>query len=353
MKIRRIWKALLNPIKASEYAARRIQELRYTYNVRRLFHNIDTIPINKPIFLLGTQGSGLTFIRRMISRHPSVVYICGNSEKWTFKDEIHNAHWNIQEDIPEEFSLRSPGYSNVNPSMAEHAVFGYERSWLYATEEFLPEYRLTEKDASPKLGKDLERIIRKSILAHAKDLDRARFVDKSQSFTLKVPFINEMLIDQDPKFALIIRNPYAACKREVIKYRDRYGHGNVDYIAHLRLACEHYSNMYTFALRDGEHLDNFQVYRFEDFLQDPYTNLKTLCGFVDLDFMQSMLPAEGDKMPFGSRDKDKWYPINQNVNVPYLERLTTEDVQIIEAYCGELIERFAYTPGRRILSRGT
>ncbi len=332
-------------IRILKYIARRFQGLRYNYNLRRFYFNKKNIKIEKPIFVLGTQGAGLTLISRMIQRSPCMVYICGNASSWGFAEELHITHWIINENIPEELSLRSPGYKNVNNRMKFHKVFGYERAWLYATDEFLSEYRLTRKDATKELKNKFRNIIKKAIIAHAKNPKKARFLDKSQSFTLKITFIDELLSGCNPYFLLVTRNPYAMCYREVNKYTAKYKNYNkeLSYEQNLRLAAEHWSNSYRCALEDGKKVKNFKVIKFEDLLEEPEKILKSICNFVKLDFKKDMLPQASQPFPFGVLSVDKWYPINPKVNESYLQKLSSREAEIIEEYCGDLIEKLGYT----------
>lgn len=47
-------------------------------------------PIQRPIFLLGSQSGGLTLLARILRRHASLVYCTGNSRYWAGSDEMQN-----------------------------------------------------------------------------------------------------------------------------------------------------------------------------------------------------------------------------------------------------------------------
>ena len=44
---------------------------------RRFFTDWADVPVQRPIFFLGNQGDGLTFVSRMVRRHPDVVSVTG------------------------------------------------------------------------------------------------------------------------------------------------------------------------------------------------------------------------------------------------------------------------------------
>ena len=48
------------------------------------------VAIDRPIFLLGTQGAGLTLLSRILRRHPLVVGATGGHRYWAGADEGQN-----------------------------------------------------------------------------------------------------------------------------------------------------------------------------------------------------------------------------------------------------------------------
>jgi hypothetical protein len=55
-----------------------------------------------------------------------------------------------------------------------------------------------------------------------------------------------------------------------------------------------------------------------------------------------MLPQPYHKLPFGSTSREKWYPLQSQVNEKYLVKLRKQDVETVDLYCEELIEKFSY-----------
>ena len=48
--------------------------------------------IDRPVFLIGTQGGGLTLLSRMLRRHRDVISVAGNCRYWTSADELQNVY---------------------------------------------------------------------------------------------------------------------------------------------------------------------------------------------------------------------------------------------------------------------
>ena len=302
-------------------------------DVSRLWRSYDSIKIRKPIFLLGTHGSGLTLISRMLRRNRRVVSVSGNYKYWSGADEMHVVLGPI---LPFEFT-------GIRHHVPDHKDFKNHTSWLYASDELIDHYRLTEKDVTRELKEKFRHTIRWLIHRHAIYPNKARFTDKSQSYTVKVSFMDKILEGANPRFVLVTRNPYAVCFRAPSKagglkrIADNYTFEEL-----LELASQHWANSMKYALIDGEKVDNFMVTRFEDVLEEPEKEIGRICEFAGLEFSEDMLPQPEHSISFGSRFRDKWYPLRPDVNEKYFEQIEPKQVDKIEHYCGKYAEIFGY-----------
>src|SRR6056297_2994992 len=84
------------------------------------YKDFDDIKIDKPIFLLGVQGGGLTLISRTIRRQKNIVSVTGNNNYWYGADEMQNVLWPI---LPSQFT----GIKHKFPS---NKNFITPRGWL-------------------------------------------------------------------------------------------------------------------------------------------------------------------------------------------------------------------------------
>ena len=100
-------------------------------------------------------------------------------------------------------------------------------------------------------------------------------------------------------------------------------------------------------LEDRDKVSHFTWVRFEDILRNPEKSIRRLTEFVGLDFVEDMIPAPHHKMPLGSKYRDRWYPLRQDVNEPYLQALPEKYLRQIENRCGEIAAEFGYYPPRR------
>ena len=318
----------------------RWQLKRYDWNLRALTGGLASTKIDRPIFVLGVQGGGLTVMARSLYRHPQVVYASGNADWWAGPDEIHNCeHIN---DLPDTLVHRSFHFFNVDDSVQNHPTFGYQRSWLYAVDELLSTYRKVADDATPEMEAGFRRVLKKLLCAYARDPNNARIVDMSQLYTIQVPLIRRLLEDCNPMFVIAVRNPYAVCSRAVVKeYVAAHGCHFTDPDLKMRYAIEHWDNSFRLALEDTEGLDRL-VIRYEDYMSNPESVVRAIGEFADLPFDRRQIPAPNQPFPLGSFEDNKWYPLRDGENERYLSRLDPELVKQLNARSSDLIERFGY-----------
>ncbi|HXV76593.1 MAG TPA: sulfotransferase, partial [Candidatus Polarisedimenticolaceae bacterium] len=299
------------------------------------------VRIDRPVFLVGVQGGGGTIVARTLYRHPRAVYASGNSRFWAGLDEIHNSRHTIR-DLPESLIHRSAHFFNVDGRLDCHPIYGYQRCWLYAIDEFLDRYRRTAADADESTSLALRRVIGKTLLAYAHDLRTARFVDMSQLYTIQLSYIAELLRGCDPRFVLLTRNPYVTVARAARKEYD--GHGTkVEMTTEQKMRCaiEHWHNSYRLALDDARGRPLLQV-KYEDFLEDPLREVRRICEFTELEFDPRQVPGPGQRMPLGSLSPEKWYPLKPEENLRYSRDLAPELVAGLNQRAADVIRRLGY-----------
>jgi hypothetical protein len=55
-----------------------------------------------------------------------------------------------------------------------------------------------------------------------------------------------------------------------------------------------------------------------------------------------MLPAPNQSIPFGTKYGKRWYPLKSEINKPYLEKMTNEQLDKVELKCGKIAAKFGY-----------
>jgi len=274
----------------------------------------------------------LTILARTLQRNDAIVTMAGNSSYWTAFNEL-GGEPNRMRRLP-----RSLWHCKFRDDI-DHPPFAATHNGAYACDELLPYYRRTPADATDNDARAFKRVLREHIAVLAHDPQRARFLDKTQTYTVSVGYVDALLRGCEPYFVLVVRNPYAMVfssarpgwplfRREVP--REQW----------LEIAAQHWANSMRTALGDGERVEHFSVVRFEDFLADPAATVESICRFTGLDFDPDMLPQPHHRAPRGTWPGDyKWYPLFQDLRVP---EVGPEEIAVVDRYCRDLAVRLGY-----------
>ena len=250
------------------------------------------------------------------------------------------------ERIPSSFRLGVTETHRLPPE-EEHPIFGKVRNWTYACSDSIEQYRKTEIDFCENDFQALGDQIRALLRAYSLDLENSRFIDKSQTFTLKIPLLRKFF--PDSKFILISRNPFASCWRQVSLHKDNspdywFSSWNkkVSQMEALQYAAEHWKNSYQTAVDDLSKDAKTCFIKYEDFLATPENILQKILDHIELPFQENLLPDSNQKVPLGSVARTKWFPLKTDINSNYLSEMPIEAVDIIEKGVGQLAKDFSY-----------
>lgn len=313
----------------------------WLFDPRSLVAHFREVEIDRPIFLVGNQGDGLTLVSRMLRRHSQVVSLSGNHHYWAGADEMHRA---LLGRLPP--SLVNGGYFlGRNP---RHEILTPPRSWSYAADDLIDWYRKTADDFDQRTAKQLRAVIHESLYRHGRPTG-GRFTDKSQIFSVKMGYIDALLKETRPHFVLITRDPYASCYRNAIgKANDmkRYAK-KIDLETRFEVCLQHWINTMRCIEQDKDQVSAFKAMKFEDILTEPQERLRELCRFLDMPFDEEMVPSPNHSVPFGSRFPDRWYPMRPDVNQRYLAELPEKFERQIVDRAGDLAASYGYHPPSR------
>jgi hypothetical protein len=318
-------------------------EYKPSWTVRRFTMALNEVPIDRPIFLLGVQGGGLTLLARMIHRHERVVTIGGGRAYWVGNNEMDKQYIG---ELPEDFTLRSPRFrsptfkTHMTGNELDHPTFGKTRCWVYACEDMVDRYRKTAADWTQGKEAKVRKAMKESIRAYASDTGEARFLDMSQTFALKIPLLRKIF--PDARFIIQTRDPYAVCLKEArdTSYSWRR---QTDLGTKLRIFAEHWTNTYRYATRDLQDTGPATFIRYEDLIARPEETLRQVLNLAELEYNDDLLPQPHHTLPPGSSEQHKWYPIRTEVNEKYLSQHSDETARLVERVAGDLAADFGYT----------
>lgn len=292
-------------------------------------------PIFNPIFLIGNQGDGLTLLSRMLRRNNDVISVTGNSKYWAGADEMQNVYEPI---LPKELS-------GIRLKAPKHKIFSPPRSWSYACDDLISYYRNTKSDANKKFSNQLKHVIGLSIQRNRKGIKKPRFLDKSQVFSVKLQFIQELLYDCNPYFIHLTRNPYVTCYRAAsgsagdMKRYSKF----LSIDERIKICIQHWSNTANCIESDKNSIYNYLRIKFEDLLINPKKILLEICDFLKLNFSNEMLPQPNQSLPFGVRFKnEKWYPLRVDVNKQYIDAMPKKYIDMVCESCEKYSSLYGY-----------
>ena len=55
-----------------------------------------------------------------------------------------------------------------------------------------------------------------------------------------------------------------------------------------------------------------------------------------------MIPATHQKVPFGSRFRDRWYPLNLDRALHYSNKYNSEELKVVRNRCGRIAAELGY-----------
>lgn len=325
----------LTPVRKLNSALYYARRHKWRYHPR--FRDDPAIAIDRPVFLIGIQGGGLTILSRILHRLPETVSAAGDHMAWASDDECQNVYRDI---LPEELSWRDVSVEGF--SFRNFALNGH--NWVFASEPYREFYLRGAEHATPELAAEFQSVIRRILRLHgATPAKPKRFIDKSQSLATRVGLVTELLSGCGPRFVLFVRNPFAAVWRaatgdDVIASLDMPIERKVE------VAAQHWKGLYESALaHDGRQLG---VWKFEDFLAEPERIVREVCDHAALEFSPAIMPGPNDTIPWGSMydafNLRKWHPFRTDVNDRYLAEIPDWARDLVRRECGALVDRFQY-----------
>lgn len=259
--------------------------------------------------------------------------MAADNSYWNSKDEMH-IHMDTV--LPEPLRLR---HSKAKEDLNISEVFNY------ANDSSIEHFRYTPDDVNGQDASSFRRTLQALQWLIADKRSEPRFLDKSQSYTVKVGYLNSLLLGCEPMFLVISRNPLAICAREALKVRES-GKSVAAFEKRLREVSSHWKNSFDYALDDAVKYnltDRFKTVQFEEVLADPERVVGGICKFLGLNYSDAILPGENDTFYFPHTKDKKWYPIRRAANEKYIQQLSDSQIQIILDRCGDTMLRLGYS----------
>lgn len=251
---------------------------------------VQLTPVPQPdkwLFLVGCYNSGTTLLDRLLARHPSIS------------------------------SLPDEGHFLTDQFTKDYEV-GLPRMWI--DDEAL--FRLTEDDDGPDATR-----IKKEWGMRAGRI-RSVFLEKSPPNTPRVRWLQAHF--RPAYFVSIVRNGYAVAEGISRKAEPQAGAWPIEKCAlQWRRSIE-------ILEQDTPHIERLLWVRYEDLADNPQSVLDTIFEFVGLPGLGAELGAAAS-VSVHERNE----PI-RNMNDESFARLGREQIDAINAACGDYLEKYGY-----------
>jgi hypothetical protein len=286
--------------------------------------------VNKPIFLLGMQGGGLTIISRILRRTRNVVSISGGSNYWSGADEMNSVL----------SSSQSNEYTSIEhfKNLPSEIVVGTD--WICGTNKYVKRFQAESADKKAMIH--FNKVV--YTIGNLFGGKNFRFIDKSQNYSLKTKLLIKTFQPSKPIFIFLTRDPYAQCFKVASGeyFTNRYLLRNLDFNQRLSLACESWANYILKFEEDTKGYESAMIMRIEDIVLDLEKSIKKICEYCDIVFEKNILPTSYDKVPFGSRRKERWFPVLEDINAKYYDKIDTNSIELIDSMIGDLAKKYGY-----------
>lgn len=294
---------------------------------------LTTKTINKtPVFIVGHQGNGSTIISRIIKKSDDFITVTGGKKYLGGADEMQSVMGLF---LTHKFT----GIIHKYPKIES---FTRRNGWFYASNKFISYFKFNQYDFTKKDERIFTLAIKTCLIRNSifKSKFKSRFLDKSQSYLLKIELIKRILKDQSPKFIIIVRNPLATCWRAAFE-KTGLANQKVNLHKRLEMSVEHWNNCFYEILKYKS--DNaVKIYRIEDLVSNIDHGMKDIFTFIESDYDIDFLPGPDEKMGIGSLRGERWFPVRTEVNKKRISNVPDWAKDYINEKCKEGVEYFKY-----------
>ncbi len=237
------------------------------------------------LFIIGLNNSGTTMLSRILDSHPLIR------------------------------SMPKPGgkLTNALPRLTNSRV---GRNWTQGVES-----HQLEEEWSHKIALRIQ-----YDWAHYYASRPGILLEKSPKHTLKASWFQDHFCPS--RFLAVVRNPYAVCEG----IRRRVG-------IRIEDAAIHWTKGNQRLLEEMKHLDHCLLFTYEEFCAQPAEQLRQIQKYLGL---ESPFDSSLSSRPVAAHNIVGAPQMIRNLNTLSLDRLSREDIAVIDRIAGPLMEQFGY-----------
>lgn len=270
--------------------------------------------ISKHIIIGGLPRSGTSFVRALIGSHPDIAIY-----KWEL-----------------------PFWTQIYPKFGNRKLTKKRQNGLL--DELLASYTIVKSDVI---------FIRSEIEQYLKDCEcppsaidvyqflMGRYLEakKKKIFGVKTPFNENWahgIFDNFPntKFVHVVRNPIDVA-RSLKLAKEKWWGGHMNYFRHI---YQWNRSVKLAKLNSSKRPKQYMVLKYENLVANPFQTTRDICGFLEVDFDESMLKMKGQS---GWKGRNSSVESKKNVSLDDGD-LNEEIVARYEILCGKLMKEMGY-----------
>ena len=286
--------------------------------------------MSSPIFIVGANRSGTTLLRLILNAHPRIA----------IPDELFYFDTHLQ-GLPVE-QWRQPGLSTAAYEDFVDRFLSFDSGVIADLD------REAVKRAILLGSADLRRPYECVLEAWATEHGKARWGEKTPGNLFYVDILYDMF--PEAHFLYVVRDPRAG----VASMQDvSFFPNDVMFNA---LSRRKYDTAGRALLEKSIPRSQRMTVRYEDLVRDPQETIRSVCEFVEEEFVPGMLHFHEDAGTYMKDEAEQSYnatathPITDEYVDAWTDRLTPRQVGVVESVCAEVMETAGYVPTDRDLS---
>jgi hypothetical protein len=292
--------------------------------------------IQRPIFLLGAHKSGTSLLRSLLDGHPELFVM--PFEAHFFELARFWVDYRLRRTYPPTLSLDQTRegyielvrrYNTIKDPVGDNDLVG----------KLDPDAIEQELSACP--AETLPELIACIIASTYKSLmgqpmpDHLRTVEKSVENAEFAPDLIHMF--PDAKFIHIVRNPYS----NLVAIRRKGGGKDYPFIGPaFRVLYNSFYSLY----RNRRLIDDYQVVRYEDLLQQPEATVRSIADYLEIEFVDSLLRPTSLGQPWqGNSSRGLAFSGISAANLDlWRQEITPLEIHYVSLHFGFLLADYGY-----------
>jgi omega-hydroxy-beta-dihydromenaquinone-9 sulfotransferase len=306
-----------------------------------------SVPIDRPIFVVGCHRSGTTVLYEALARHPDVACFTNVSSLLPDTPILANRIMDLLGEVKEPVERFAGDGLTISHRTPSEGIRIFERYAAGAPGR--GDYCLDEAHADPAL----ERYLRATIRKHLRYFGATRFLNKNPDNSVRLRYLNKLF--PDARFVHLIRDGRAVCA-SLLKFREAaaafFGPGHrhatsgvkvpdwpriktywdADPVTSVGLLWRDVMDVVD---RDRRAIpgERFVEVVYEDLVADPTTHLRAVaerCALRWDDQIREIFAAEANRLSLGAR------------NEQWKTRFSAADLERLMPIIGPTMERHGY-----------